>query len=86
MGVGFGARDFLIPLGVDVTKPLATAREMFQIIRGLLNREVLNHHTEKFNLDGVRLGLSPFCQGVPIYLAATESKLCALTGEVADDI
>lgn len=86
VGVGFGARDFLIPLGIDVTKPLTTAREMVQIIRGLLNREVINHHTEKFQLDGVRLGLRPFRQGVPIYLAATGPKMCALAGEVADGI
>ena len=86
VGVGFGARDFLIPLGVDVTKPLATAREMVQIIRGLLNREVLNHHTEKYQLDGVRLGLRPFRQAIPIYLAATGPKMCALSGEVADGI
>jgi len=86
VGVGFGARDFLIPLGVDVTKPLATAREMVEIIRGLLNREVLNHQTDKFQLHGVRLGLRPYRQGVPIYLAATGPKMCALAGEVADGI
>ena len=86
VGVGFGARDFLLPLGVDVTKPLATAREMVQIIRGLLNREVIDHHTDKFQMDGVRLGLRPFRQGVPIYLAATGPKMCALAGEVADGI
>lgn len=85
-GVGFGARDFLLPLGVDVTKPLATAREMVEIVRGLLNREVLNHDTGKFRLDGVRLGLRPFRLGVPIYLAATGPKMCALAGEVADGI
>jgi len=86
VGVGFGARDFLLPLGVDITKPLATAREMVEIIRGLLNRQVLQHHTEKFQLDGVRLGLRPFRQGVPIYLAATGPKMCALAGDVADGI
>lgn len=86
VGVGFGARDFLLPLGVDVTKPLATAREMVEIIRGLLNREALQHHTEKFELDNVRLGMRPFRQGVPIYLAATGPKMCALAGEVADGI
>lgn len=86
VGVGFGARDFLIPLGVNVTKPLTTAREMVQIIRGLLNREVLTLHSEKFDLDSVRLGLRPYRQVVPIYLAATGPKMCALAGEVADGI
>ena len=86
VGVGFGARDFLLPLGADITKPLATAREMVQIIRGLLNREVVDLHSEKFDLTGVRLGMRPFRQGVPIYLAATGPKMCALAGEVADGI
>ena len=86
VGVGFGARDFLLPLGADVTKPLATAREMVQIIRGLLNREVVDLHSEKFDLTGVRLGMRPFRQGVPLYLAATGPKMCALAGEVADGI
>lgn len=85
-GVGFGARDFLLPLGVDVSKPLTTAREMVQIIRGLLNREAIDLHSEKFQMDNVRLGLRPFRQGVPIYLAATGPKMCALAGQVADGI
>ena len=86
VGVGFGARDFLIPLGVDITKPLATVREMVQIIRALLNREIVNLHTKNFQLDDVRLGLRPFRQDVPIYLAATGRKMCALAGEIADGI
>ncbi len=85
-GVGFGARDFLLPLGVDVSKPLTTAREMVQIIRGLLNREAIDLHSEKFQMDNVRLGLRPFRQGVPIFLAATGPKMCALAGQVADGI
>ncbi|NNN09137.1 MAG: LLM class flavin-dependent oxidoreductase [Acidimicrobiaceae bacterium] len=85
-GVGFGARDFLLPLGVDVSKPLTTAREMVQIIRGLLNRETIELHSEKFELDNVRLGLRPFRQSLPIYLAATGPKMCALAGQVADGI
>ena len=85
-GVGFGARDFLIPLGINVAKPLTAAREMVEIIRGLLGREVINHHTDRFELDGVRLGMRPFRLGVPIFLAATGPKMCALAGEVADGI
>jgi 5,10-methylenetetrahydromethanopterin reductase len=84
-GLGFGARDFLQPLGYDFSKPLATAREMVDIVRRLLAREAVSG-TTKFPLDNVRLGMRPFRQDVPIYLAATGPKMCGLAGEVADGI
>jgi 5,10-methylenetetrahydromethanopterin reductase len=85
-GVGIGARDFLIPLGADVTKPLRTAREMLEIIRRLLARELVQVKGGKFTVEQVRLGFRPTRQGVPIVLAATGPKMCALAGEAADGI
>lgn len=86
VGVGFGARDFLEPLGVDVSKPLATVREMVTIIRGLLHRDAVTLHSERFNLTDLRLGMKPLRQDMPLYLAATGPKMCELAGEVADGI
>lgn len=86
VGVGFGARDFLGPLGFEFSRPLATAREMVDIIRRLLQREVVDLDGEKFHLEGVRLGMRPVRTDVPLYLAATGPKMCALAGEVADGI
>lgn len=86
VGVGFGARDFLAPLGYDFSRPLVTAREMVEVIRRLLNRESVNLDGEKFHLEGVRLGIRPVRTDVPVYLAATGPKMCALAGEVADGI
>ncbi|HEY1713072.1 MAG TPA: LLM class flavin-dependent oxidoreductase [Solirubrobacteraceae bacterium] len=85
-GVGIGARDFLIPLGADVSRPLATAREMVTVLRGLLAREVVTLQGDKFRLDGVRLGFRPVRDGIPIVLAATGPRMCALSGELADGI
>jgi 5,10-methylenetetrahydromethanopterin reductase len=85
-GVGIGARDFLIPIGADVSHPLATAREMVTVLRGLLAREVVVLQGQKFRLDGVRLGFRPTRHGIPIVLAATGPRMCALSGELADGI
>jgi 5,10-methylenetetrahydromethanopterin reductase len=85
-GVGIGARDFLIPLGADVSKPLTTAREMIDIIRRLLARERVVLDGTKFQLDDVRLGFRPPRGDIPIYLAATGPKMCGLAGSAADGI
>jgi len=85
-GVGIGTRDFLIPLGADVSKPLAAAREMVSIMRRLLARESVDHDGVKFRLDQVRLGFRPVREKPAIYLAATGPKMCGLAGEVADGI
>lgn len=85
-GVGIGARDFLMPLGADVSKPLASAREMVTIVRRLLAREAVDHDGNKFHVDSVRLGFRPPRERIPLVLAATGPKMCALAGELADGI
>jgi 5,10-methylenetetrahydromethanopterin reductase len=85
-GLGIGARDYLIPLAFDVSKPLTTAREMLELVRRLLRREVVELDGVKFRVDAVRLGFKPARSEIPIYLAATGPKMCALAGEQADGI
>jgi len=85
-GIGVGARDGLIPLGVDVSKPYTAAKEMVEIVRRLLAREAVVLDGKVFQLDHVRLGFRPTRERVPIVLAATGPKMCALAGEAADGI
>jgi 5,10-methylenetetrahydromethanopterin reductase len=85
-GLGIGARDGLIPLGADVSKPLTAARETVEIIRRLLAREAVVLDGTVFQLDLVRLGFRPVREVMPLYLAATGPKMCALAGAVADGI
>ncbi|MGI8706847.1 MAG: LLM class flavin-dependent oxidoreductase [Actinomycetota bacterium] len=85
-GIGIGARDGLIPLGADVSKPLAAARETIVIVRRLLARENVVIDGKVFDLHNVRLGFRPAREDVPIYLAATGPKMCALAGKEADGI
>lgn len=85
-GVGVGARDGLLPLGVDVSKPYTASREMLTILRGLLSRQEVVAEGQVFRLDHVRLGFRPLRESMPIVLAATGPKMCALAGEMADGI
>lgn len=85
-GLGIGARDHLIPLGFDTSRPLAVAREMLELTRALLAREVVDHAGAKFRLDSVRLGFEPPRRKIPIYLAATGPRMSALAGELADGL
>jgi 5,10-methylenetetrahydromethanopterin reductase len=85
-GLGIGARDYLTPLGFDTSKPIATAREMLELMRRLLAREVIDHAGVKFRLEGARLAFEPPRADIPIYLAATGPRMSALAGELADGI
>ena len=85
-GIGIGARDGLIPLGADVSKPFTAAKEMVSIVRRLLAREAVVLDGAVFHLDNVRLGFRPVRTDIPIVLAATGPKMCALSGEAADGI
>lgn len=85
-GVGVGVRDQLARLGYDVSKPLTAARETLIMLRALLARESVTSSGAKFEIEGGRLGFRPTRESIPIYLAATGPKMCALAGELADGI
>jgi 5,10-methylenetetrahydromethanopterin reductase len=85
-GVGVGVRDQLARLGYDVSRPLRAARESVEMLRELLARQTVTQEGEKFSVEGGRLGFRPPRPSIPIYLAATGPKMCALAGEIADGI
>jgi 5,10-methylenetetrahydromethanopterin reductase len=85
-GLGIGARDYLVPLGLDVSRPATTARELVTLVRSLLARQTVDHDGAKWHLDHVRLGIRPPRGDIEIALAATGPKMCALAGELADGI
>jgi 5,10-methylenetetrahydromethanopterin reductase len=85
-GIGIGARDQLAGLGYDVSKPLAAARESVTMVRALVARETVTSEGAKFRAEGARLGFRPPRAEIPVYLAATGPKMCALAGEVADGV
>jgi 5,10-methylenetetrahydromethanopterin reductase len=85
-GIGVGARDQLANLGYDVSRPLRAARESMEMVRALLARELVAAEGEKFTAHGARLGFRPPRTQIPLYMAATGPKMCALAGEIADGI
>jgi 5,10-methylenetetrahydromethanopterin reductase len=85
-GVGIGVRDQLALLGYDVARPLRAARESVEMLRALLARETVETVGEKFTIESGRLGFRPVRPAIPIYMAATGPKMCALAGEIADGI
>jgi 5,10-methylenetetrahydromethanopterin reductase len=85
-GIGIGARDQLANLGYDVSRPLAAARESLTMVRALLARETVSSEGPKFAVQGARLGFRPPRPEIPLYLAATGPKMCALAGEEADGV
>jgi 5,10-methylenetetrahydromethanopterin reductase len=80
-GLGVGAREVLERVGADVSKPLTAAREMVELVRRLLGREVVNLDGAKFSVHDLRLGFKPPRARIPIFLAATGPKMCQLAGE-----
>lgn len=85
-GLGVGARDGLVPLGVDVSRPLSAVRETIDVIRRLLAREAVDLDGTTFHLDQARLGMRPQRADLPIILGAAGPKMCALAGKAADGI
>jgi len=85
-GIGIGARDGLARLGYDVSRPLAAARESLTMVRALLARETVTAGGTKFRAEAARLGFRPPRPQIPLYLAATGPKMCALAGEIADGV
>ena len=76
-------------------KPLAKTREYVEIVRRALDRDVVEHHGEHYDVpysrDGatglgvpLKLMMRPLRADVPIYLAALGPKNVALTWEIAD--
>jgi F420-dependent oxidoreductase-like protein len=76
-------------------KPLGKTREYVEIVRTALQRQVVEHHGEHYEIpwDGpgatglgkpLKLMLRPLRAEIPIYLAALGPKNVALAAEIAD--
>src|SRR4051812_28908660 len=84
LGLAAGAGDFLKWVGLEQTRPLATARETIEVVRRLLRGE-------RVQFDGAALKgwteeayLRFPARSVPIYVGAMGPRMLELTGEIAD--
>jgi F420-dependent oxidoreductase-like protein len=76
-------------------KPLQKTREYVEIVRAVLRREVLEHHSDSYDIpyagEGatglgkpLKLMARPLRGAIPIYLASLRRKSVALAAEIAD--
>jgi len=81
--------------GLAYDRPLARTRELVELVRRMLRREVIEHHGDVFTLplpgdEGTGLGkplkmlTHPVRDAVPIHVAALGSKNVEMTAEIAD--
>lgn len=70
--------------GVKIEKPLATMRESIEVIRALLDGEIVDYCGERFQFDSAKLGIDT--TALPIYMAAIGPKMQKTAGACADGI
>ena len=76
-------------VGIARRKPLNAMRETVEILRRLLNMELVTFEGEFVQVNGIELDIvhgrrEP--RNVPIMIGATGPKMMALTGEIADGV
>jgi 5,10-methylenetetrahydromethanopterin reductase len=86
LGIGLGNPLRLAKLGVTVTKPLDAMREYVKIVRDLLAGNSLTFDGRTFKVHDTRLEFELTSKYVPIYLAAVNSKMLQLAGEIGDGV
>ena len=86
-GIGSGERPNVADeMGFGFASPLSAVRETVQILRGMLNGEVVNVEGRMLTARNVRLGFRPARTDIPVYVAAVGPKMCRLAGELGDGV
>ncbi len=86
LGVSVGAVEFLKWIGIDARHPLSAMRESFQLIRGLMRGERVEHDGRTFKgwTEDAYMRFKPFRDHIPLYLGAQSRRMLQLIGEIAD--
>jgi 5,10-methylenetetrahydromethanopterin reductase len=84
LGLGPGGSLTLVPMGIPLwNRPIGTMKESVEIIRALFEGKTVNHKTDLFTVNGVKLYAKP-SKKIPVYLAARGTQMLRLVGRVAD--
>lgn len=88
-GIGAWWDPLASKVGITRRKPLSAMRETVEVLRRLLNMEMVTFHGEFHYVDGIQLDVvhgrkEP--RNVPIYIGATGMKMMELAGEIADGV
>lgn len=85
IGIGLHTHDMVNWAGVDCTDILQVTRESVDLIRRLLNGEVVEHRSPHFSWsDQCYLRFKPLRPDIPIYVCAFGDAFLALSGEIGD--
>jgi len=86
LGVSVGAVEFLKWVGIDARHPLSAMRESFQLIRGLMRGDRVEHDGRAFKgwTEDAYMRFKPFRNRIPLYLGAQSRRMLQLIGEIAD--
>ena len=88
LGLGAGEAMNLVPLGIDIKKPLKRLRESIQFVKGLFNATKdtpFNFSGEIFSAKNVFLNLGKKIESTPmIYVGASGPRTRETVGELAD--
>ena len=86
-GMGTGGVGFMIRgHGIELDRPIGRAREVVEIVRGLLSQERFSYPKGKwFKPDNFRLREGPITDAtIPLWLAALGPQMAEMAGKVAD--
>ena len=87
LGLGVGNRPATEDgHGVAYNQPIEHLRDMVNIIKSLLQGEVVSHRGKAITVSGASLGDARPEKPAPIYIAALGPRMLQLAGEVADGV
>lgn len=85
LGIGAGDKFTLEKIGIKRKKPLTGVKEAVNVIRKLLNGEVVEFDGELFKFSGAKLTFNSG-NGIPIYIGAQGPKMLRLASEIGDGV
>lgn len=82
-GIGHGAREWMVQVGVAPRSPLALLEETITAVRALLRGEKVELEGREVRLDGVQL-VHPPAEPPPVVAGVVRPRSLELSGRVAD--
>ena len=87
LGLGASDRDVVEgKLGIPHERPIAELERTVRSLRALFAGETVDDEAGRSKIRGVRLGVHPVAEPLPLYVAAAGPKALAMAGRVADGL
>lgn len=87
LGLGASDRDVIEGrLGIPHERPIAELERTVGSLRALFAGETVDDEAGRSKIRGVRLGVHPVSEPLPLYVAAAGPKALAMAGQVADGL